>query len=89
MIDDVVKYADPMVLRGLVYQLTSDQSIVATKATMADIKHSEASNASKELAVAQSKADLSDPADVVMIQSKAAAFLKAYRDQGAPKIPCG
>jgi 4-hydroxyacetophenone monooxygenase len=89
MIDDVVKYADPMVLRGLVYQLTGDQSIAATKATMADIKHSEASNASKELAIAQSKADLSDPADVAMIQSKAAAFLKAYRDQGAPRIPCG
>ncbi|HVN91431.1 MAG TPA: NAD(P)/FAD-dependent oxidoreductase [Candidatus Binataceae bacterium] len=89
MIDDAVKHADPMVLRGLVYQLTGDESIAATRAAMADIKHSEASNASKELAIAQSKADLSDPADVAMIQAKAAAFLKSYRDQGAPQIPCG
>ena len=26
-IDDAVKYADPMVLRGLLYQLTGDESI--------------------------------------------------------------
>src|SRR5262249_29446544 len=89
MIDDAVKYADPMVLRGLVYQLTGDESIAATRATVADIKHSEASNASKELAIVQSKADVSDPAQVTMIQAKAAAFLKLYRDKGAPDIPCG
>ena len=89
MIDDAVKYADPMVLRGLVYQLTGDESIAATQATTAEIKHSEAGNASKELAIVQSKADVSDPADVAMIQAKAAAFLKAYRDQGAPKVSCG
>jgi 4-hydroxyacetophenone monooxygenase len=89
MIDDAVKYADPMVLRGLVYQLTGDESVAATQATTASIRHSEAGNASKELAIVQSKADISDPADVAMIQSKAAAFLKSYRDQGAPKIPCG
>ncbi len=89
MIDDAVKYADPMVLRGLVYQLTGDESIAATQATTAEIKHSEAGNASKELAIVQSKADVSDPADVAMIQAKAAAFLKAYRDHGAPKVSCG
>ena len=27
MIDDAVKHADPMVLRGLLYQLTGDESI--------------------------------------------------------------
>lgn len=89
MIDDAVKYADPMVLRGLVYQLTGDESIAATQATMADIKHSEDGNASKELAIVQSKADVSDPAQIAMIQAKAAAFLKSYRDQGAPSILCG
>jgi 4-hydroxyacetophenone monooxygenase len=88
-IDDAVKYADPMVLRGLVYQLTGDQSIAATQATVADIRHSEAGNASKELAIVQSKADVTDPAQVAMIQGKAAAFLKSYRDQGAPNIACG
>jgi 4-hydroxyacetophenone monooxygenase len=88
-IDDAVKYADPMVLRGLVYQLTGDESIAATQATTADVRHSEPSSASKELALVQSKADVSDPSDLAMIQSKAAAFLKSYRDRGAPEIPCG
>ena len=85
-IDDAVKYANPMVLRGLLYQLTGDESIGATKAATADIRHSEPGNASKELALVQSKADVSDPSDVAMIQSKAAAFLKSYRDRGAPRF---
>src|SRR5271170_13850 len=88
-IDDAVKYADPMVLRGLLYQLTGDESIAATQAATAEIRHSEPSSASKELALVQSKADVSDASDLAMIQSKAAAFLKSYRDQGAPDIPCG
>src|SRR3984893_8372787 len=88
-IDDAVKYADSMALRGLLYQLTGDESIAATQATTADVRHSEPSSGSKELALVQSKADVSDPSDLAMIQSKAAAFLKSYRDQGAPDIPCG
>ncbi|HUN59273.1 MAG TPA: NAD(P)/FAD-dependent oxidoreductase [Candidatus Binataceae bacterium] len=88
-IDDAVKYADPMVLRGLLYQLTGDESIAATQAATADIRHSEPGNASKELALVQSKADVSDPSDLAMIQSKASAFLKSYRDRGAPDIRCG
>src|SRR6202047_1014516 len=88
-IDDAVKYADPMVLRGLLYQLTGDESIAAIQATTADVRHSEPSSGSKELALVQSKADVSDPSDLAMIQSKAAAFLKSYRNQGAPDIPCG
>lgn len=88
-IDDAVKYADPMVLRGLLYQLTGDESIASTQAATADIRHSEPGSASKELALVQSKADVSDPADVAMIQAKAAAFLKSYRDRGAPDITCG
>src|SRR3984957_15741083 len=89
IIDDAVKYADPMVLRGLLYQLTGDESIASTQAATADIRHSEPGSASKELALVQSKADVSDPADVAMIQAKAAAFLKSYRDRGAPDIICG
>src|SRR5712691_3598621 len=73
-IDDVVKYADPMVLRGLLYQLTGDESIAATQATTAQIRDSEPDRASKDFA---------------LVQSKAAAFLKSYREQGAPDIPCG
>ena len=88
-IDDAVKYADPMVLRGLVYQLTGDESVAATQATTAQVRDSDPDKASKDFALVQSKTDVSDPADLAMIQSKAAAFLKAYRDQGAPDIPCG
>src|SRR3981081_1604978 len=78
-----------MVLRGLLYQLTGDESIAATQATTADTRDFEPESASKDFALVQSKADVSDPRDLAMIQSKAAAFLKSYRDQGAPDIPCG
>src|SRR3984893_16237661 len=89
MIDDAVKHADPMVLRGLLYQLTGDESIAATQSTTAAIRDSGPDGASKDFALVQSKADVSNPSDLAMIQSKAAAFLKSYRDQGAPDIPCG
>jgi 4-hydroxyacetophenone monooxygenase len=88
-IDNAVKYADPMVLRGLLYQLTGDESIAATQATTAYVKDSKPDSASKDFALVQSKADISNASEVAMIQSKAAAFLKSYRDQGAPDIPCG
>ncbi|MBI3759034.1 MAG: NAD(P)-binding protein, partial [Deltaproteobacteria bacterium] len=89
MIDDAVKHADPMVLRGLLYQLTGDESIAATHGTTADARDSDPESTSKGFAFIQSKSDVSNPSDVAMIQSKAAAFLKSYRDQGAPQIPCG
>jgi 4-hydroxyacetophenone monooxygenase len=75
-IDDAVKYADPMVLRGLLYQLTGDESIAATEVATTTIRNVEISSVSK-------------PSDVALIQSKAAAFLKSYRDQGAGDIPYG
>src|SRR5208337_3177067 len=75
-IDDAVKYADPMVLRGLLYQLTGDESIAATKVATMTIRNVEIPT-------------LSNPSDVALIQSKAAAFLKSYRDQGAGDIPYG
>src|ERR1700719_905662 len=88
-IDDAVKHADPMVLRGLLYQLTGDDSVAATEATTADTRDSHPDSASKDFALVQAKADVSDPSDLAMIQSRAAAFLKSYRDRGAPDIPCG
>ncbi len=75
-IDDAVKYADPMVLRGLLYQLTGDESIAATEVATITIRNVEITSVSK-------------PSDVALIQSKAAAFLKSYRDQGAGDIPYG
>jgi len=75
-IDDAVKHADPMVLRGLLYQLTGDESIAATGSGTVTIRN-------VELNV------LKKASDVALIQSKAAAFLKAYRDQGAGDISWG
>jgi cation diffusion facilitator CzcD-associated flavoprotein CzcO len=75
-IDDAVKYADPMVLRGLLYQLTGDESIAATEVATITIRNVEITS-------------VSNPSDVALIQAKAAAFLKSYRDQGAGAIPYG
>ena len=75
-IDDAVKYADPMVLRGLLYQLTGDESIAATEVGTTTIRNVEITT-------------VSNPSDVALIQSKAAAFLKSYRNQGAGDIPYG
>jgi 4-hydroxyacetophenone monooxygenase len=86
-IDDAVKHADPMVLSGL-YQLTGDERRAFTQATTR-YRDADPDSASKDFALVQAKADVSNPADLAMIQAKAAAFLKSYRDQGAPHIPCG
>ena len=53
-----MKYADPMVLRGLLYQLTGDESVAATQATTADARDSDPDSASKDFALVQAKADL-------------------------------
>jgi 4-hydroxyacetophenone monooxygenase len=75
-IDDAVKRADPMALRGLLYQLTGDESIADTelKTIMAGF------------------AETKVPADASvseLLQAKAAEFLKAYRDSGADELPVG
>jgi len=75
-IEDAVRHADPMVLRGLLYQLTGDESIAATQAATITVRNVEISVVAK-------------PADVALIQSKAAAFLKSYRDRGAGDISYG
>ncbi|KRB85543.1 monooxygenase [Sphingomonas sp. Root710] len=76
VIEDAVLYADPLVLRGLLYQLTGDESLVDVKVDMVDTGF-------VEVAVA------TDPADVEMIRKKAADFLKQYRDDGAGDISAG
>jgi 4-hydroxyacetophenone monooxygenase len=71
-IDDAVDYADPMALRGLLYQLTGDESVAATK--VGSVPGYVGGNLS---------AGLTDPADVALLRAKAAEFLKSYRDAGA------
>jgi 4-hydroxyacetophenone monooxygenase len=75
-IDGAVKYADPMVLRGLLYQLTGDESIGSTAVGPATAGYFEFKT-------------LTDPDDTVRLQSQAADFLKRYRDSGAGDLDSG
>jgi 4-hydroxyacetophenone monooxygenase len=72
-IEDAVKYADPMVLRGVLYQLTGDESVTRVRIGPMEFGNVEA-------------AAVADPADVALLQGKTADFLKAYRDRGAPDL---
>jgi 4-hydroxyacetophenone monooxygenase len=76
VIEDAVKFADPMVLRGLLYQLTGDESVRSTAIGTATAGYFEFKT-------------LTDPSDAVLLQAKAAEFLKAYRDKGAGEIDSG
>jgi 4-hydroxyacetophenone monooxygenase len=76
LIDDAVQYADPMVLRGLIYQLTGDPEIADTEVTM----------------VARSTIPMPAPANpevAELLRRKAAEFLKSYRDAGGGPVGPG
>jgi 4-hydroxyacetophenone monooxygenase len=75
-IEDAVTYANPMVLRGLLYQLTGDEEVRATKVETV------------VLGFGQTPA-VTSKEDVAMLRRKAADFLKAYRDSGAAWIEPG
>jgi 4-hydroxyacetophenone monooxygenase len=75
-IDDAVGYADPMVLRGLLYQLTGDPELEAIP-----LKTVSASYFSRRM--------MAGEAQVQLVRRKAAQFLKAYRDAGAGPIDVG
>ena len=77
-IDDAVNYADPMALRGLLYQLTGDESVAATK--IGSVQGYTGGNLAT---------GLTDPADVALLRAKAAEFLKSYRDRGAGPVGIG
>jgi 4-hydroxyacetophenone monooxygenase len=76
VIEDAVGYADPMVLRGLLYQLTGD----------ADLEEISLKSVAAGFAEGLVPAD---PADIAMVRGKAADFLKRYRDAGAGPIGIG
>ena len=76
-IEDAVQYADPLVLRGLVYQLTGDERL-ATGVTVDTV-----------VSGFRSKQVVGDPDDVALIRRKAADFLKSCRDAGAHEVSFG
>jgi 4-hydroxyacetophenone monooxygenase len=75
-IEDAVKFADPMALRGLLYQLTEDEELK-------DIELKTVLGGYLERNV------IALEEDVAMVRRKAADFLKAYRDSGAGPIDIG
>ena len=76
-IEDALKYAEPLVLRGLLYQLTGDEELVRLEVVPAPRKPGSPAFA------------LADPDDVALIRRKAADFLRTYRDSGAGPIDVG
>jgi 4-hydroxyacetophenone monooxygenase len=76
-IEDAVAHGDPAVLRGLLYQLTGDLEIAATRTAAA----AGAGFFGGSGAVAEE--------DVALVRRKAADFLKSYRDSGAAGVDAG
>ena len=76
MIEDAVLHADPMVLRGLLYQLTGDEGLAQMKV------HSVRAGLLEMKMVTES-------ADVALIRSRAASLLRSYRDSGPDDVPIG
>jgi 4-hydroxyacetophenone monooxygenase len=75
-IEDAVKYADPMVLRGLLHQLTGDKELETI--------------ALATVPMAYFMMDMpAGEEETAKIQRKAADFLKAHRDAGAPVLDIG
>ena len=75
-IADAIQYANPMVLRGLLYQLTGDESLAEMKVVTRMHRGSEGQV-------------LADRADAETIRAKAIEFLIGYRDAGAGPIDIG
>lgn len=75
-IEDAVSYGDPMVLRGLLYQLTGDPDLKAM--------------ATQEIAIGHMDRIVAAGDDeIAMLRRKAAAYLMDYRDAGAGPIGFG
>src|SRR3954469_7938469 len=75
-IDDAVRFADPMILRGLLYQLTGDETVAATPVK------------ARVLGLVEAMV-LANASDAELLQSKAAELLKSYGDSGIDDIPVG
>jgi 4-hydroxyacetophenone monooxygenase len=75
-IDEAVKFGDPLTLRGLIYQLTGDETLARVPVRSERFFFADAMTPATE-------------ADVALIQAKTAAFLKSYRDSGAGPIDIG
>jgi 4-hydroxyacetophenone monooxygenase len=75
-IDEAIKFTDTMALRGLIYQLTGDEELANVKVEKVRVFFADAYAPAGDDGAA-------------LIRSKAAAFLKSYRDGGAGPIGPG
>jgi 4-hydroxyacetophenone monooxygenase len=75
-IERAVAHAEPMVLRGLLYQLTGDEEVAATRITVDPTGFQTAMKVAEE-------------ADVAMLRRKAVELLHAHRDAGAGPLDIG
>ncbi|MCW0212065.1 MAG: NAD(P)/FAD-dependent oxidoreductase [Pseudonocardia sp.] len=75
-IRDALTYADPMALRGLLYQLTGDESLAELPVEAKPAGNADAMG-------------LANKADAALIREKAAEFLISHRDSGAAGLPIG
>ena len=76
VIEDAIAHADPMVLRGLLYQLTGDPEVAATGVKTVLAGYFDVPAPATE-------------ADVALLRRKGVEFLKSYRDSGAGSIDIG
>ena len=75
-IERAVAHAEPMVLRGLLYQLTGDEETAATRIAVDPTGF-------------QTFMMVADESDVAMLRRKAAELLRAHRDAGAGPLDIG
>jgi 4-hydroxyacetophenone monooxygenase len=75
-IERAVAHAEPMVLRGLLYQLTGDEEVAATPITVDPTGF-------------QTFMMVAEQADVAMLRRKAVELLRANRDAGAGPLHIG
>jgi 4-hydroxyacetophenone monooxygenase len=75
-IERAVAHAEPMVLRGLLYQLTGDEEVAATPITVDPTGF-------------QTFMMVAEEADVAMLRRKAVELLRAHRDAGAGPLDIG
>jgi 4-hydroxyacetophenone monooxygenase len=75
-IERALEHAEPMVLRGLLYQLTGDEEVAATGITVDPTGFQTAMKVERE-------------EDVALLRRKAIEFLDAYRASGAEPLDIG
>ena len=75
-IEEATEFADPMVLRGLIYQFTGDPQIAATTPV-------------RRGGAGLFPIMRLGEADAALVRRKAAEFLKSYRDTGASELGIG